>query len=149
MLHLNSGKPQCFSLAFHTMVTLRSFDYAPPDTGVSSLKLVSLERLLSIEGTTKILMDITFLRGEFLVCRHQTASPGGSWPGAAGTDEGWGALADCFAVLSKPSLLPGPHPPLRGTFPQRKAWGFPHIHGFPYEGKLSAVRLTDEVDSVT
>ena len=38
-----------------------------------------------------------------------------------------------------------PQPP----FPQGKAWGFPQIQGFPYEGKLSAVRLTDEVDSVT
>ena len=38
-----------------------------------------------------------------------------------------------------------PQPPS----PQGKAWGFPQIQGFPYEGKLSAVRLTDEVDSVT
>ena len=35
------------------------------------------------------------------------------------------------------------------AFPRGKAWGFPQIQGFPYEGKLSAVRLTDEVDSVT
>ena len=26
---------------------------------------------------------------------------------------------------------------------------FSRVHGFPYEGKLSAVRLTDEVDNVT
>ena len=31
------------------------------------------------------------------------------------------------------------------AFPRGKAWGFPQIQGFPYEGKLSAVRLTDEV----
>ena len=27
------------------------------------------------------------------------------------------------------------------------AGGFPHKKAFPYEGKLSAARLTDEVDS--
>ena len=26
---------------------------------------------------------------------------------------------------------------------------FSRVHGFPYEGKLSAARLTDEVDNVT
>ena len=26
---------------------------------------------------------------------------------------------------------------------------FLRVHGFPYEGKLSAARLTDEVDNVT
>ena len=45
------------------MVTSRMFDYAPPDTGVSNLQLVALERLPSIEGAVEILMDITFLRG--------------------------------------------------------------------------------------
>ena len=45
------------------MVTLRIFYYAPPDTGVSGLQLVALERLPSIEGAIKILMGLTFLRG--------------------------------------------------------------------------------------
>ena len=49
--------------SFHSVVTLRIFDYAPPDTGVSDLQLVALERLPSIEGAVEILMDITFLRG--------------------------------------------------------------------------------------
>ena len=31
-LRLNSGKHQCFGLAFHSAVTLRVFYYAPPDT---------------------------------------------------------------------------------------------------------------------
>ena len=31
-LHLILGKPQCFGLAFHSVVTLRTFWYAPPDT---------------------------------------------------------------------------------------------------------------------
>ncbi len=33
MLPLNSGKSQCFGLAFHTMVTSRVSDYTLPDTG--------------------------------------------------------------------------------------------------------------------
>ena len=63
MLHLILGKNQCFSLAFHTRLTLRASYYAPPDTEVSDLQLVAVERLLSIEGTAEILMDGTFLRG--------------------------------------------------------------------------------------
>ena len=50
ILPLNLGKPQCFGLAFHSVVTLRGFDYAPPDTGVSDLKLVAVEYLQPIEG---------------------------------------------------------------------------------------------------
>ena len=46
------------------MVTSRMFDYAPPDTGVSDLQLVAVERLLSIEGAAESLMDVTFLRGK-------------------------------------------------------------------------------------
>ena len=40
-----------------------SFCYAPPDTGVSGLQLVALERLLSIEDAVEIQVDVTFLRG--------------------------------------------------------------------------------------
>ena len=64
VLPLNSGKHQCFGLAFHTRVTLRIFDYAPPDTEVSDLQLVAVERLLSIEGALEIQMNFTFLRGK-------------------------------------------------------------------------------------
>ena len=52
-----------FQASFHSIVTLRVFDYAPPDTGVSDLQLVAVERLLSIEGAVEIRMDFTFLRG--------------------------------------------------------------------------------------
>ena len=52
-----------FQASFHTIVTLRAFDYAPPDTGVSDLQLVAVEYLPSIEGTLEIQMDVTFLRG--------------------------------------------------------------------------------------
>ena len=63
MLHLILGKSQYFGLAFHSILTSRASDYAPPDTGVSSLQLVASERLPSIEGAVEIQMDIPFLRG--------------------------------------------------------------------------------------
>ena len=49
--------------SFHSVVTLRIFDYAPPDTGVSDLQLVSVECLPSIEDAVEIRIDFTFLRG--------------------------------------------------------------------------------------
>ena len=52
-----------FQASFHSGVTLRAFDYAPPDTEVSDLQLVAVERLLSIEGALEIQMNFTFLRG--------------------------------------------------------------------------------------
>ena len=64
ILPLNLGKPQCFGLAFHSVVTLRAFWYAPPDTGVPNLQLVSVEYLPSIEGALEIQMNVTFLRGK-------------------------------------------------------------------------------------
>ena len=53
-----------FQASFYTMVTLRASRYASPDTGMSSLQLVALERLPSIEGVAESLMDVTFLRGK-------------------------------------------------------------------------------------
>ena len=35
----------------------------------------------------------------------------------------------------------------RATSPERGGFGFPHRHGFPYEGKLSP-QATDEVGGV-
>ena len=64
MLPLILGGPQCFSLAFHSVVTLRMSWYAPPDTGVPNLQLVSVEYLPSIEGALEIQMNVTFLRGK-------------------------------------------------------------------------------------
>ena len=61
-LPLNPGEHQCFGLAFHSVVTLRASWYAPLDTGASSLQLVAVEYLPSIEGTLEIQMDVTFLR---------------------------------------------------------------------------------------
>ena len=63
MLHLILGKSQYFGLAFHSILTSRASDYAPPDTEVSDLILVTVEQLPSIEGAVEIQMDIPFLRG--------------------------------------------------------------------------------------
>ena len=53
-----------FQASFHSVLTLRVSYYAPPDTEVSGLQLVALERLPSIEGTVEIQMSFIFLRGE-------------------------------------------------------------------------------------
>ena len=77
---LNSGGTQCFSLAFHSVVTLRGFDYAPPDTRVSSLQLVALERLLTIEGADRICWSAPFCGEGFMDLHAPKASPTrGSW----------------------------------------------------------------------
>ena len=82
-LPLNSGESQCFSLAFHTVVTLCMSWYAPPDTGVSDLILVAVEQLPSIEGAVEIRMDVTFLRGSITspphFVRHLPLTRGGLW----------------------------------------------------------------------
>ena len=53
-----------FWASFHSILTSRASNYAPPDTGVSNLQLVAIEYLPSIEGTLEIQMDVTFLRGK-------------------------------------------------------------------------------------
>ena len=68
-----------FYASFHSIVTLRVFDYAPPDTGVSNLQLVSVEYLPSIEGATELLMGATFLRGPCsgaIIRQRSTANSG-------------------------------------------------------------------------
>ena len=65
---------------FHTIVTSQVSYYAPPDTEVSDLQLVAVERLLSIEGALEIQMIFTFLRGP---CRD---APKGSPSRGAGAE---------------------------------------------------------------
>ena len=68
-----------FWLSFHTRLTLRASWYAPPDTGVSNLQLVSVEYLPSIEGATELLMGATFLRGPCsgaIIRQRSTANSG-------------------------------------------------------------------------
>ena len=52
MLRLSLDEPQCFGLAFHSVVTLRVFDYAPPDTvgikfAASCLRTTAVNRTCS------------------------------------------------------------------------------------------------------
>ena len=53
-----------FGLAFHMVLTLWASYYAPPDTGVSGLRLVAVERLPTIEGAMEIWMGKTSLRAD-------------------------------------------------------------------------------------
>ena len=69
-----------FQASFHTIVTLRMSWYAPPDTGVPNLQLVSVEQLLSIEGALEIQMDVTFLRGKGSPSRGRFPLSGGNVP---------------------------------------------------------------------
>ena len=59
-LRLNSGKHQCFGLAFHSVVTLRISYYAPPDTREPGLWAVAFEYLQSIEGAGRICWSAPF-----------------------------------------------------------------------------------------
>ena len=65
-----------FQAPFHTRVTSRATWYAPPDTGVSNLQLVALERLPSIEDAVVIRMDVTFLRGSKAPLAGELAAEG-------------------------------------------------------------------------
>ena len=70
-----------FRASFHTVVTLRASDYAPPDTGVSDLKLVAVEYLPSIEGAGQACWSAPF-RGEFFYVHVPNAFP---YEGEGGT----------------------------------------------------------------
>ena len=124
------GGPQCFGLAFHSVITLRMSWYAPPDTGVSNLILVALERLPSMEGTVKIWIICTFLRGAKI--------QGSPFRGAVCEADG-----EVAANLRRPLRLGFAEPP-----PLREEALGCAPHGFPYEGKLSAVRLTERLSQI-
>ena len=63
---LNSGGTQCFSLAFHSVVTLRMSWYAPPDT-VGIKFAASCHRISAINGRCRPdSLVCTFLRGSLL-----------------------------------------------------------------------------------
>ena len=68
-----------FQASFHTIVTLRAFDYAPPDTGVSDLQLVAVEYLPSIEGAGRICRSAPSRVGVLLFCMHPRLPFQGSW----------------------------------------------------------------------
>ena len=57
-----------FQASFHSGVTLRVSDYAPPDTGVPNLQLVALEYLLKIEGADQICWSAPFCGEVIFIC---------------------------------------------------------------------------------
>ena len=69
-----------FQASFHSEVTSRASYYAPPDTGVPNLQLVSVEYLPSIEGALEIQMNVTFLRGKGSPSRGRFPLSGGNVP---------------------------------------------------------------------
>ena len=81
ILPLNSSGPQCFGLAFYSIVTSCVSDYAPPDTGASDLQLVAVEQLPSIEGTVEIRMGVIFLRRRFYLQAPKPSPMRGRWHG--------------------------------------------------------------------
>ena len=64
ILPLNLGEALFFRCRSTRWSPYGFFDYAPPDTGVPNLQLVSVEYLPSIEGALEIQMNVTFLRGK-------------------------------------------------------------------------------------
>ena len=64
-----------FWMSFHSVVILRVFDYAPPDTGVPNLQLVALEYLLKIEGADRICWSAPFCGEVFYPFAHPKAFP--------------------------------------------------------------------------
>ena len=68
ILPLHSGRKLSFHLAFHSVVTLRAFWYASPDTGVPNLQLVALEYLLKIEGADQICWSAPFCGEVIFIC---------------------------------------------------------------------------------
>ena len=111
--------------SFHSGVTLRAFDYAPPDTEVSGLQLVSVERLLSIEGALEIQMNFTFLRGP---CRGGALlRPYRAHPKAPLSGE-------LSPKATERLSLPGTTSPSRlrrATSPGRGGFGTALLYGFP------------------
>ena len=106
-----------FWMSFHSEVTSRASWYAPPDTGVPNLQLVSVEHLPSIEGALEIQMNVTFLRGK-------APLPGELSPKVT---ERLLQICGDLSVSASPSHLPW----------EGRPWGT-HSNAFPYEGKLSA-----------
>ena len=134
-----------FQVSFHTIVTLRASWYAPPDTGVPNLQLVSVEYLPSIEGALEIQMNVSFLRGKAPLPGADSPYQGemsrrdkrGRDAGSRRPTERLYQICSDLSVSASPSHLPW----------EGRPWGT-HPSGFPYEGKLSP-EATDEVDSAS
>ena len=57
-----------FQASFHSEVTSRASYYAPPDTGVPNLRLVTVEHLPSIEGADRICRPAPFCGEIIFIC---------------------------------------------------------------------------------
>ena len=96
-----------FQASFHSIVTLRMSWYAPPDTEVPNLQLVSVEYLPSIEGALEIQMNVTFLRGKAPLPGADSPYQGEmSRRDKRGRDAGAKRLRGCciFAIKPKPQI---------------------------------------------
>ena len=63
-----------FQASFHTRLTSRVSDYAPPDTREPGLRAVAFEYLQSIEGAGRICWSAPFCIGLLLFCTHPRLS---------------------------------------------------------------------------
>ena len=99
-----------FGLAFHMVLTLWASYYAPPDTGVSGLRLVAVERLPTIEGAMEIWMGKTSLRadssvaalpGRLLFHKGALGLCGNGWKRnySAGKKSFWLILGGRYAII--------------------------------------------------
>ena len=61
-------KVPMFQASFHSEVTSRASYYAPPDTGVPNLRLVTVEHLPSIEGADRICRSALFCGEIIFIC---------------------------------------------------------------------------------
>ena len=61
-----------FQASFHTIVTLRVSDYAPPDTREPGLRAVAFEYLQSIEGAGRICWSAPFCVEVIFICPAPT-----------------------------------------------------------------------------
>ena len=103
MLPLILGGPQCFGLAFHSVVTLRMSWYAPPDT-VGIRFVTSFCRISAINrrcGPDSLVC--TFLRGSLLCLPRPYKRQRPQWLPLIG--EGLFAAAGCRTAIFAPALF--------------------------------------------
>ena len=140
-LPLNLGKAQCFSLAFHTRLTLRASWYAPPDTvgikfAASCLRTIAINRRCSLN-----LSDCTFLRENFLYLQAPRPSPmRGRWHGEAVTDE-------VGAVPATQRCPPHQSPPATAS-PHRGSLWSAQIPSLPFQGRWLGEAVTERSSQI-
>ena len=130
-----------FQASFHTIVTLRMSWCAPPDTGVSSLRLVAFESLRQNVLRIKIIGQYGFAL-DFKLSRERSKKTEEVF--LVGSRESEGKSKSPQALFLLPAF----------SFGEAKENAVPHLQiccsasafmqfsrnsrGFPYEGKLSA-----------